>query len=584
MYMKVFLRNLLLGAALFSASELLAVSNSERERAVINPIELNYRFSVLHNEAPRREAADPEIIYYKDKYYLFASKSGGYWSSPDLVKWTYIPTKSIAIIEHYAPTVEVINGELCYYATGSDSIFKTTAPDSGVWTRQHIDFPRRETDPDLFVDDDGRVYLFWGCSPKDPIMGVELDPKSNFKMIGEPVEIIWHGFKTNGWEKPGDNNQQDHAGWNEGGNLVKHKGKYYLQFAAPGTQWRSYCDGAYVADKPLGPYTYMKSSPFSTKFGGFIGSAGHGAVFKDKYGNYWHAASMLVGVNHGFERRLGLFPVFFDEKNSQMYSPTEMTDTPFVIPNKKVDFRKNNLSLGLNILSYKKEATATSSLEKYTPENAVDEQIETCWCAETGNAGEAITVDLGRICNVDALHINFADKGFNTYADKGDPAPIYRYKILASLDGKSWRTIADNSNPQSEISVPHKLFMLPKTEKARYLKLENSADLQNGKFSVSGFRVFGTSDVEKVSAIKNLKIVRDSSDPRNVEISWDADKNAEGYILSWGIEKDKLYNARTLRTNSVKGSFLTIGLPYYFSVQAFNGAGKGNVVKSERID
>ena len=31
-----------------------------------------------------REAADPVVVSFKDKYYLFASKSSGYWYSEDL--------------------------------------------------------------------------------------------------------------------------------------------------------------------------------------------------------------------------------------------------------------------------------------------------------------------------------------------------------------------------------------------------------------------------------------------------------------------------------------------------------------------
>ena len=47
-----------------------------------NPLNLNYRFMVDAIDA--REAADPVIVLFKDDYYLFASRSGGYWTSPDL--------------------------------------------------------------------------------------------------------------------------------------------------------------------------------------------------------------------------------------------------------------------------------------------------------------------------------------------------------------------------------------------------------------------------------------------------------------------------------------------------------------------
>ena len=37
--------------------------------------------------------------------------------------------------------------------------------------------------------------------------------------------------------------------------MTKHNGKYYLQYAGPGTEFKSYSDGVYVSDKPLGPFT-----------------------------------------------------------------------------------------------------------------------------------------------------------------------------------------------------------------------------------------------------------------------------------------------------------------------------------------
>ena len=40
-------------------------------------------------------------------------------------------------------------------------------------------------------------------------------------------------------------------------------------------------------------------------------------VFKDKYENWWQVTSMWVGNHDEFERRIGLFPVSFDEKRSE---------------------------------------------------------------------------------------------------------------------------------------------------------------------------------------------------------------------------------------------------------------------------
>ena len=40
---------------------------------------------VLLDTPSRREAADPTMVVYKGEYYLFASKSGGYFHSTDLI-------------------------------------------------------------------------------------------------------------------------------------------------------------------------------------------------------------------------------------------------------------------------------------------------------------------------------------------------------------------------------------------------------------------------------------------------------------------------------------------------------------------
>ena len=61
-----------------------------QHRIVTNPMNLNYRFQP--KDESRREAADPVLEYFKGYYYLFASKSGGYWRSEDL------PTGNIFLV------------------------------------------------------------------------------------------------------------------------------------------------------------------------------------------------------------------------------------------------------------------------------------------------------------------------------------------------------------------------------------------------------------------------------------------------------------------------------------------------------
>lgn len=51
-------------------------------------------------------------------------------------------------------------------------------------------------------------------------------------------------------------------GYMEGASMTKHNGKYYLQYAAPGTQFNVYADGVYIGDSPLVPFSYMKKLLF----------------------------------------------------------------------------------------------------------------------------------------------------------------------------------------------------------------------------------------------------------------------------------------------------------------------------------
>jgi hypothetical protein len=257
-------------------------AQAQGERIVANPINLNYRFQF--DEPSRREAADPVCEYFKGKYYLFASKSGGYWSSPDLAEWTYIPCTTISTQENYAPTILIHNDKMYYFTGSSSRIFYTENPDIDGW--QELSPTRFEysvTDPAFYKDEDtGKIYMYWGCSDKDPIKGVEIDPNNGFKSIGTPQSLITHNGDKYGWEVPGKDNDDNRTGWNEGPCMIKYQGKYYLQYAAPGTEYRIYGDGIYVGDTPLGTFTYMENSPFSFKPGGFIGGAGHGHTFKDK--------------------------------------------------------------------------------------------------------------------------------------------------------------------------------------------------------------------------------------------------------------------------------------------------------------
>ena len=358
----------------------------------------------------------------------------------------------------------VYNGAIYYGVDGS--LYRTTDPKSGKW--ENLGRVFNGGDPDLFVDDDGRVYLYSGVTYNGDITGVELDPNNQFRPIGQRFVCFRANATQHGWERRGNDNLGvmngntfQYGPWIEGSWMTKHEDKYYLQYAAPGTEYSSYADGVYTPESPRGPFTYAQYSPFSFKPTGFIVGAGHGATFKDKQGHYWHIATMSISVKHEWERRLGIFPVEFDA-DGQMHANTLFGDYPILAPEERKDDGVN-LSAGWMSISYGKRAKASSSLEGFEPAKAFDEDVHTYWSARSDKDGEWLNVDLGKQCRIDAVQVNFAEHEATAL---GRTTELYQqYRLEWSNDGNTWELLADRSDNRKD--VPHDYIQLAEPVTAR---------------------------------------------------------------------------------------------------------------------
>lgn len=546
---------------------------AKQEMTYCNPLNLNYRFQYA-DSVSYREAADPAMIRYKDKYILFVSHSGGYWYSDDMRKWTYFPVITLPI-EDYAPDAITINDTV--YFTASSAVRKpfyyTTDPFSDNWKPLNDTLPFAVWDPNFFRDDDGSRYLYWGCSNQLPINGVRLNSK--MQAITEPKVLIEHNPDKHGWEVPGEFNELNRNGWNEGAWMTKYNNRYYLQYAAPGTEFKTYADGVYTSDSPLGPFKYESYSPFSYKPGGFAGGAGHSSTFQDKYGNYWHISTMSISVRHMFERRLGLFPAAFD-KDGVLRTFTVFGDYPTVLPDHKIDFEKEDLFSGWMLLSYKKKAEASSSMDGFPVSNAFDEDIRTWWSASTGDTGEWLSVELDEGSTVNAVQVNFAD--YKSTLKPGSSDIFYRYRVLASGDGKSWDVIADRSKNTADAC--HDYVELEKPVKAKFIRIEN-VWVPDGKFSLYDLRIFGTRKGKSPAEVSEFTVRRNETDTRKAIVEWAKDDQATGHIVNYGIDANKLYTSvMVYNASSLILTGLNKDVTYYFSVDAFNESGitKGKIV------
>jgi xylan 1,4-beta-xylosidase len=546
------------------------------QTTICNPLNLSYRFCL--DEPSRREAADPVIVLFKDEYYLFASQSGGYWHSTDLIRWDLITAAGLPF-EDYAPAAAVIRDSLYFMASAAApvKIYKTANPKTGKWEIANSAFPIGMVDPDLFPDDDGRLYFYYGCSNVDPIYGVELDPKS-LNPKGKAVECFNSHKEDYGWEQPGDYNNEPQNPWIEGAWMTKYKGKYYLQYAGAGTEYKGYSDAIYMSDHPLGPFKLAPHNPCSLKPEGFIAGAGHSNTFQDKYGNYWHVSTMTLSQKHKFERRLGLFPMFFD-KDGILYTYTGFGDFPITIPQKKIN-GPDELFPHWMLLSYNKPVEVSSELNDHPKNYAADEEIRTYWSAQTGNKGEWINMDLQKECTINAVQINYAEN--KTELHGRDPKIYYQYLLEYSDDNKTWKPLADKTLNKTD--VPHDYIQLPLPIKARYIRLTNY-HVPDGTFALAGLRIFGSGQGNKPSMINNLKVVRTQSDRREVKLKWDKSQDAVGYNIRYGTKSDKLYhNYQVLGSDSLTIRSLNRFQKYYFTIDAFNENGIHKGTKVLEVD
>lgn len=378
----------------------------------------------------------------------------------------------------------------------------------------------------------------------------------------------------------------------EGSHMTKYKNKYYLQYGAPGTEFSGYADGLLVGNDPLGGFE-AQSDPLSIKVGGFVRGAGHGATFKDNFGQYWHVSTTVISVKNTFERRLGVWPTGFD-KDDKMFCNTTFGDYPHYIPSAKIDGSKygdNGKSpyfTGWMLLNYNKPVQVSSTLGGYHANNAVDELAKTYWSAATGNKGEWIQTDLGNVSTVNAVQINYADQdvSFPKEMDSiflGKTTGLFhQYKMYYSFDGKKWNVLVDKSNNKKD--VPHDYVELEKPVQARYIKLENIT-MPTGKFAISGLRVFGNGNGAAPKPVEGFIVLRTEKDKRSAFIKWKPADDAFAYNIYYGTHPDKLYSSIMVHANNEYWmKAMDSQQPYYYCIEAVNENGTSERTKVIKVD
>ncbi len=543
------------------------------QRTYANPIDIDYRynFEQKNQGISYRSGADPVIVVQRGKYYLFETIGDGYWESSDLGTWRHITPSRWPLPDIVAPAALSVRDTI-YLMPSTTSplpLLILTEPASGrvqFYNRLMPWLPMarfRETetlaqpdsvqpgpwDAQFFYDPDTeRWFMYWNSSNAYPLHAIELDKTKQLAYKGTPKWLFGLVPEQHGWERFG----QDHRDTTirpfiEGAWMTKYGGRYYLQYGAPGTEYNVYATGVYLADDPLGPFTYAPYNPVAYKPGGFVQGAGHGNTFQDVYGNWWNTGTPWIGVNWNFE--FGDFPHWLPTKPGQ---------------------RSDELFTGWMLLSYRKSVTASSALDSFPAGSVTDENPRTFWVATQNRPGEWLTIDLGRAYDVKAIQVNYADHRSGLYGT--DSTVVTRFRLESSVDGLQWATVGDLSRETRD--RPNAYIELATPARARFVRYEH-IHVGAANLAISDIRVFGNGSGPRPATPVGLSAQRDR-DERNAVIRWRPVPGAVGYNVRWGISAAKVY--QTYQRFADQGTTLelralTVGQAYWVAIESFDENG-----------
>jgi xylan 1,4-beta-xylosidase len=254
--------------------------------------------------------SDPSVCRVGDDYYLVTSTFHYFpgvpvFHSKDLVNWEQIghcihrKDQLPNGLNIFACTIRYHDGKFYMITTNNargDGNFYVTATDpAGPWSDPiWINLPG--IDPDLFFDDDGKVY---GISSSFVLYEVDIETG---KFLSEGKQLWWG---TGGR-------------YAEGPHIYKKDGYYYLMAAEGGTE-EAYSETIARSNNIWGPYTENPANPIlahanAAGQGNPIQGVGHADMIQAHDGSWWivfHGYRKVVGypVHHILGRETCLAPV-----------------------------------------------------------------------------------------------------------------------------------------------------------------------------------------------------------------------------------------------------------------------------------
>lgn len=267
---------------------------------------------------------DPFIMLWQGKYYAYgtASPDGiAVFVSDNLQNWTVPegPINGLALNKSdvwadrwfWAPEVYAVNGKFYMYYSADEHICVATSDSPLGPFRQEIQRPMIESekciDNSLFIDDDGKPYLFFDrfdnglniCVAELENNLIDIKPETIRKCIhvSQPWEEVWPRV-------------------NEGCFVMKRNGVYYMTYSANSYESQMYGVGVATATNIAGPWIKYANNPILQKPGKLFG-VGHSAMFTDKQGKLrivFHAHNSATQIH---PRHMYISTVTFENKDGK---------------------------------------------------------------------------------------------------------------------------------------------------------------------------------------------------------------------------------------------------------------------------
>lgn len=269
--------------------------------------------------------ADPTVFFENGTYYLygtndvapdngikvFVSSDRKIWRKPSSVSdgMALREQESFGTTGFWAPQVFKYNNEyyMAYVADQQIAIATSTSPTGPFYAKDPIAFNQKNIDPFVFIDDDGKKYLFhvditngnkiYVAELNDDFSAVDLSTRTLCITATEPWEILMDEVA-------------------EGPTVIKHNGLYYLIYSANNYVSQKYAVGYATSKSIYGPWEKYSGNPVLSMQNTGKPGTGHGDIFYDETGQMYYVFHTHNSGTVVSPRRTAIVKAHFEKDNN----------------------------------------------------------------------------------------------------------------------------------------------------------------------------------------------------------------------------------------------------------------------------